>query len=246
MATGTNRPMPSTEPSAAPGPGTSPGTQALVIHSDLRCPWAHVAVHRLLAAAERRGLGGELRIDHRWFPLGEEATLEDAAALDRELAAIAALEPDAGWTTWADRDATFPASTRRAAAWVQAAKAVGSDASTALDRALRRSLFAEAADIDDDAVIERVAGVVPDLDVAAVRAELASGRPDAELDRQAEVSASDAVPASPTIVAADGTSWTNPGIDFDVGDDGVPVVRHDDPGVHDQIIETFLATKQYD
>jgi predicted DsbA family dithiol-disulfide isomerase len=222
------------------------GTHALVVYSDLRCPWAHVAVHRLLAAAERRGVGSELFIDHRWFPLGDEALPDDAEALDRELGAIRAIEPDAGWSTWADSDHPFPTSSRRAAAWVQAAKAASPDASAALDRALRRALFAERADLTDDEVIEGIAADLASLDLDAVRAELSSERPEAELDRQREQSATDLVPASPTIVAADGTSWTNPGVDFEVGGDGTPEIEHDDPAVYDEIIETYLAQRHYD
>lgn len=222
------------------------GTNALVVYSDLRCPWAHVAVHRLLAAAERRGIGSELLIDHRWFPLGDEATPDDAEALDRELGAIAAIEPDAGWTTWADSDRPFPTSSDRAAAWVQAAKAASPDASALLDRALRRALFAERADLTDDDTIEAVAAGLASLDLDAVRAELASGRPEAELDRQRQQSETDAVPASPTIVAADGTSWTNPGIDFATDDVGTPMIEDDDPAVYDEIIETYLAHRHYD
>lgn len=222
------------------------GTQALVVYSDLRCPWAHVAVHRLLAAAERRGVGSELLIDHRWFPLDDEATPGDAEALDRKLGAIGAIEPDAGWTTWAGSGRTFPASSDRAAAWVQAAKAASPDASASLDRALRRALFAERADLTDDRVIEEIAVGLASLDLDAVRAELASGRPEAELERQREQSSTELVPASPTIVAADGSSWTNPGIDFEADDAGIPQIEHDDPAVYDEIIETYLAQRHYD
>ena len=237
--------MPTGEP-AATGPVVGPaGTQAIAVHSDLRCPWAHVAVHRLLGTAERLGVADELVVDHRWFPLGEDATPQDPAALDRELAAIGALEPDAGWTEWSGRDVTFPTSARTAAAWVQAAKATSPQASTVLDRALRRALFAGGRDIADESVIADVASGLDGVDVDAVRREVASGRPDAELDRQAEVASSDAIPASPTIVVAGGNVWVNPGIEFDI-EGGVPQIRGDDPSVYDEIIETFLAARQYD
>jgi len=238
--------MASPEPSAPAGVAVGPaGTQSIVVHSDLRCPWAHVAVHRLLEAADRRGIAGELVIDHRWFPIGDDGVPGSAEALDRKLAPIAALEPGAGWTTWADRDRAFPLDSRPAAAWVQGAKAVSPQASTALDRALRRALFEQGRDIADESVVEEVAASVPDLRVDAVRAEVASGRPGAELDRQAEVAASDAVPASPTIVLAGGETWVNPGIEMAMAD-GVPEIGADDPGVYDEILDTFLASKQYD
>lgn len=239
--------MSPTESTDAPGTAVGPaGTQALVVHSDLRCPWARVAVHRLLAAADRRGATGTLTIDHRWFPVGEGDDPVDPAELDRELAAVAPLLPDVGWATWSDADVAFPTSTRRAAAWVQAAKAASPQASMTLDLALRDALFADARDIADDAVIEAIAADVPDLDVPLVQAELASGRPDIELDRHAEVAASGAVELSPTIVAAERSSWANPGIELDVDDHGTVQVRSDDPAVHDEILETFLTTRHYD
>ena len=245
--TGTKRTMASTDraPSneAAIGPA---GSQSLVVHSDLRCPWARIAVHRLRRAADRRGITGELVVDHRWFPLGDDATPGDPAVLDRELAAIGALEPDLEWETWAELGHDFPSSSRSAAAWVQAAKGVSPAASVTLDAALREALFAQGRPIDDDEELGRIAATVPDLDLDQLRSELGSGRPEAELERQAEVSSTDAVPASPTIVAVDGRAWTNPGVEFEMGDDHVPSIGADDPSVYDDIIDAFLAGKQYD
>ena len=229
------------DPSVAPA-----GTQGLAVHSDLRCPWARIAVHRLLGAAERRGIGGELVIDHRWFPLGDEAAPGDPSELDRRLAAIGPIEPDLAWATWAELDHPFPTSSRLASAWVQAAKAAGPDASAALDRALREALFADGADIADPQVLEQVAGDVAGLDLDELRAELDSGRPDAELDRHAEAAERDEIPASPTIVAADGTIWTNPGIEHGTDDDGLPRVESDDPTAYDDIVDAFIAAKHYD
>lgn len=231
------------------GPGAAAvaptGTNALVVYSDPRCPWAHVAVHRLLTEVDRRGVGSEVNLDHRWFPLGDDAMPSDLDALDRKLEPIRALAPDAGWRSWAASDRSFPESSDLAAAWVQAAKRDSPDASAAFDRALRRALFAEGRDIDDGSVLAEVAEAVPDLDAQLVRNEVASGRPAGELARHAELAESDLVPASPTIVLADGTTWTNPGIEFRM-EDGVPVVEADDPEVYGEIVEAFLAQRHYD
>jgi predicted DsbA family dithiol-disulfide isomerase len=241
---GTNRTMPPTghAPSAS-GAARPAGTQSLAVHSDIRCPWAHVAVHRLLDAAERRGIGGELHIDHRWFPIGDGLG-DDPEALAAELATVSELEPGAGWSEPAGR--SFPGSGRLAAEWVQAAKAVSPSASVGLDRALRRALFADGLPVDDGPTVDRIAADLLGADVVRVRAELESGRPGTELDRHAEVAAGGDVAASPTIVLADGRSWTNPGIEVEHADDGGPVVRSDDPSVHDEIVEAFLTLKHYD
>jgi len=151
----------SPEQTTPPGSDVGPnGTQAVAFHSDLRCPWARLAIHRLTAAAERRGVRGEMLLDHRWFPLGDDAIPSDGAVLDREVAAIGALVPELGWTSWADADRAFPASSRRAAGWVQAAKAVGPQASVELDLALREALWADGADLEDDDELARIAGTV--------------------------------------------------------------------------------------
>lgn len=233
------------DPASTPGAGAvaPAGTHAVALYSDLRCPWAHVAVSRLLAAIDRHG--AEIHVDHRWFPLGDDAMPVDAEALDRTLGPFRDLEPDAGWHEWAGSGTIFPRSADLAATWVQAAKRESPAASAALDRALRIALFRDGRDIADGSVVAEVAGTVPDLRVDPVRREVTSGRPAAELARHAELAESDLVAASPTIVLADGTTWTNPGIDTHT-EDGVPVVDGDDPGVYDEIVEAFLAQRHYD
>jgi len=166
------------------------GSHAVVVHSDLRCPWAHVAVHRLLRAAEGLGVERELGLDHRWFPL-DDPLPTDAVALDRMLAPVQAVEPGAGWRSWADEDTVPAGSARLAAAWVQAAKAQSPAASMALDRAFRQALFADHRDLDDPSTVADVAAAVDEVDLEAAAAEVRSGRPDAELDRHAQVSTSD-------------------------------------------------------
>ncbi len=234
----------SAEP-AAPTPAAPSGTNAVVVHSDLRCPWAHVAVHRLLSAVDREGMGSELLIDHRWFPLGDGAMPDDPADVDRKLEPLHALEPGLDWHRWADGGVDFPRGSRLAAAWVQGAKQVGPAASVALDRALRTALFVDGRDISDPAVIEEVAASVEVVDLDVVRAEVESGRPDAELDRQAELAGCEAVPVSPTVVLADGSTWANPGIESRT-EDGTPVVESDDPGVYAEIVDAYRAQRHYD
>lgn len=246
-AMASDAPNEQTDVVAAPGASvaTPSGTNAVAVYSDLRCPWARVAVERLLAAVERSGVETELSIDHRWFPLGDEAMPSDGEALDRTLGPIGSLDPDAEWHRWAGSDASFPESSNLAAAWVQAAKLISPAASVALDRALRDALFAHGRDIADESVVADVAAGLDGVDVDAVRSEVGSGRPEVELERHAEIVHSELVPASPTIVLGDGTAWTNPGVEFHT-EDGAPVIDSDGPGVYGEIVQAFLAQRHYD
>lgn len=242
---------PTDERDRTSSPGASPaapaGTAALALYSDPRCPWARIGVRRLLAAVDARGVGTELTIDHRWFPLADDAMPAGGEALDAKLEPLRTLEPSTDWHRWSDGASGFPSSSDAAAAWIQAAKRVGPEACVALDLAIREALFAHGRDIADEEVLAEVAATVPavaaDLDV--LRSEVASGRPQEDLARQAELAATDLVPASPTIVLTDGTTWVNPGIAFHA-DDGVPVIESDDPGVHGDIVDAFLALRHYD
>lgn len=64
----------------------------IVVHSDIGCPWAHVAVWRLHDARRRIGLEGAVSFDHRGFPL--ELFLADGTNLQNP-----GIEP-----SWEERD----------------------------------------------------------------------------------------------------------------------------------------------
>lgn len=220
-----------------------PDSNAVAIYTDLRCPWAHVAVHRLLTALEEAGLESEIAIDLRAVPL-ENVGDVDREHLVRTARMLAEEIPEAGWDGVPDSSA-FPTSSLRALAHVQAAKSSSSTAAVALHRVLRRMLWVEGRDIDDDAVIAEAVAEVPELDPRRLLDELDSGRPAAELDVDTARVASGLVTASPTVVLPDGTSWTNPGIETHEGDDG-PVLDHDDPSVYDAILDRVVAQRTYD
>lgn len=220
-----------------------PDSNAVAVYSDLRCPWAHVAVHRLLTAVEHAGLGGEIAIDHRAAPL-ELAGDVDVEELVAAAELLSDAVPEALWEHRFDDAGSFPRSSLRALAHVQAAKAASPEASVALDRELRHKLWSEGRDIDDPSVIAEAVAQVPDLDPQRLADELDSGRPEAEIQRHADA-AGDLVAASPTLVLPNGTSWTNPGIETSRGDHG-PVLERDDPTVYDEILDRFLALRTYD
>lgn len=221
------------------------GSQGLVVFSDIICPWAHIGVTRLLRTVHDRGLEGEINIDHRAFPLEVVNDREPSRDhFDRMVEALRDVEPDAGWSTW-DDEHEFPTSSLLAIEAVQAAKAVSPHASAELDRALRRAVFADSRPIDRLDTIMEVARETG-LDLEAFEPELRSGRARREVDDQTTWAGTDAIPASPTIVFPDGSTRVNPGIDFEMDDDGRPQIRSDDPGAYDRLVEGYLEQRTYD
>lgn len=228
----------------------SVGAAALVVWSDITCPWAHLAVHRLLAARRAAGLEGELSVDHRALPSElVSGRVRPKPAVDAEAAQLAELEPDAGWRPFADHEWTWPATTLPALEAVQAAKLQGPDASVALDAALRRAVFHDSRCISAVPVILDVAAGVDGLDVDELRAELRSGRPVREVWAQVDEAAASGITISPTVLLADGTRFENPGISSRrVSSDGSAklVIDSDDPAIYLRLVERAMSAKEFD
>jgi predicted DsbA family dithiol-disulfide isomerase len=210
---------------------------SIVVHSDLGCPWAHVAVHRLLAARDRLGLSADdVVLDHRPFALeivNERPT--PWRVLTAEVPVAGGLEPGAGWQVWQGDLATWPVSTLLALEAVQVAKEQGLAASERLDRALRVAFFGQSRCISMRHVVLAVASECG-VDRAALQEALDSGR-----GRSAVVNGGDqpGVKGSPHVFLPDGTDVHNPGVTIEwEGDHGVgfPVVTKDDPAVYDELL----------
>ena len=220
----------------------------IVVCSDIACPWAHIAVHRLDRAIRDRGLGSELTVDHRAFPLevvNDRPTPKQL--LDSEVQVCAAVEPDAGWSF--DPDPwTYPVSTLPALEAVQAAKAQGSDVSVRLDRALRRAMFAEWRCLAVHAVVFEIAASVDGVDVDALRDVVRSGDARAEVWNQLDAALQADVPGSPTFVLPDGTRSHNPGIELrgEHDGDGSIVVDADDHEAIGALVDAAVALRPAD
>lgn len=218
-------------------PPVAAGT--LVIWGDIACPWATLAVFRLHRIRARLDLQARVRFDLRAFCLElVNGRPTPKSVLDSEVPVVAALEPDAGWRMWQAPESQYPVSTFTALAAVEAAKAQGLPASERLDLALRRALFSESRCISILPIVEEVAGAA-DLDVAALRQELSSGRPFTAVLRQHSERDSWGVTGSPHLFLPDGHSVFNPGIeDRAVGDDRehFVVVDSDDPSVYTDLL----------
>jgi predicted DsbA family dithiol-disulfide isomerase len=216
----------------------APGT--VVVWSDIACPWATLAVHRLLTTRSRLGLDGRVRLDHRPFPLelfNQRPT--PRRVLAAEVPVVGALAPDFGWQLWQRPESEWPVTTLPALEAVQAAKEQGLDASEQLDHGLRRAVFAESRCISLRHVILDVAEQCPAVDAGTLGKALDEGRA-----RQALFARDDAVQGSPHLFLPDGTDAHNPGIGMHWEGDhgrGFPVVDADDPSVYENLLRGAAA-----
>jgi predicted DsbA family dithiol-disulfide isomerase len=221
----------------------APGT--IVAFTDIACPWAGVAVHRLHAARSRLGLEGEVELDHHAFSL-ELVNRRPISkrVLDSEVPVAGALVPDAGWQMWHRPAEEWPVTTLPALEAVQAAKAQGLGASAALDRALRRALFVESRCVALRAVVVEVARSCPEIDADALAEALDDGRARRQVMDDLARAQSDEVQGSPHLFLPDGSDVHNPGVQFHwqgAHGRGFPVVDADDPSVFDDLLRRAAA-----
>ena len=218
-------------------PDVAPRTVA--VYSDLTCPWAHLAVHRLHATRQRLDLDEAVTFDHRAFPLevfNERPT--PWRILSAEVPVVGGLDPDAGWEVWQAEPYTWPVTSLLAMEAVQAAKEQGLRASERLDRALRAAFFAHSRCISSRHVILAVASAAG-LDVPALQEALDDGRARRTVFEQQREGAGGTIKGSPHLFLADGTEMHNPGIQMEWAGEhgrGFPVVSKDDPGVYEELL----------
>lgn len=215
----------------------APGT--IVVFSDVGCPWAHLAVHRLLVARHRLGLDDEVVLDHRAFPLEVfNRRPTPRLVLSAEVPVVGGLDPDAGWQVWQGDLATWPVTTLLALEAVQAAKEQGLAASERLDRALRVAFFGQSRCISMRHVVLDVADACG-VDAEALREALDEGRARRTVFEQCQSAEDGDVKGSPHVFLPDGSDAHNPGIEMEwVGEHGAgfPVIGKDDPRVYDDLV----------
>ncbi|MDQ4068263.1 MAG: hypothetical protein M3203_02100 [Actinomycetota bacterium] len=217
----------------------APGT--IVVYGDLGCPWAHLAVHRLLATRAALGLDDRVVLDHRAFIL-EMANDEPTPRriLDAEIPVLGALDPGAGWQMWQGDEWAWPVTMLPALEAVEAAKEQGLRASEQLDRALRVAFFGESRCISMRHVILDVARRGPEVDGDALADALDDGSARrAVVDQHRLAMGSDGVKGSPHVFLPDGTDVHNPGIEMRWEGEhgrGFPVVTKDDPSIYGDLL----------
>lgn len=219
-----------------------PGT--LVVFSDIACPWAHLAVHRLHERREALGLVGEVKFDHRAFPLEVVNRAGTSKPfLEVEIEALQGLEPSAGWQVWRGEPWTWPVTMLPALEAVQAAKQQSHEAAEALDLALRKAFFGASRCISLRHVILQVARSVPAVDADRLQKDLDSGAARSSVLQDHE-SAGEAVRGSPHVFLPDGTDAFNPGVESHW--DGKPgrgtlVVDRNDVSVYDDLLQRAVS-----
>jgi predicted DsbA family dithiol-disulfide isomerase len=123
---------------------------------------------------------------------------------------------------------------------VQAVKVQSLAASEALDRGLRRALYADSRCISLRHVILEVATETDAVDVAALAAALDDGRARRALIDDWRTAQGDEVRGSAHLFAPDGTNAQNPGIEIGWEEDGTAAGRYwierDDPSAVEDLV----------
>ena len=215
-------------------------TQQIVVWSDIACPWATLAVHRLHQERSRLGLDEQVVLDHRAFPLElVNGRCTPRRVLAAEVPVVGALAPDFVWQMWQAPDSEWPVTTLPALEAVQAAKEQSLGASEALDLALRRAFFAESRCISMRHVVLDVAALTPEVDSDALAKALDNGSGRHAVIEQWHEAVDGPVKGSPHLYLPDGSDVPNPGITMHWEGDhgkGFPVVEKDDPSVFEQLL----------
>ena len=230
-----------------PGYGTvvkiAPGSIAL--WSDIACPWATLAVHRLRTTRARLGLDRRVVIDHRVFPLElVNGRCTPRRILGAEVPVVGRLAPEFGWQVWQAPESEWPVTTLPALEAVQAAKEQGLDVSEALDHALRVAFFAESRCVSMRHVILDVARTITSLDVDALTKALDAGGARHVVIEQWRAATDGPVKGSPHLFLPDGTDVANPGVTMHwEGEHGLgfPVVDGDDPSVYEHLLSAVAT-----
>lgn len=214
------------------------GPRTIQVWSDLLCPFAHLAIHRLRIARDR--LGVRVELDHHTFAVELFDGPHPRPGTDSEAAGLGHLEPGAGFRLWTAPDWTYPSTVLLAAEAVHAAKEQGLRQSEDLDYALRRAFWHESRSIAHRQVILDVAAETGTVDVPALTEALDSGRYRAAIFADHAVARTDAVQGSPHLFLPDGTAAHNPGVSVrweGPWASGYPIAENTDPGWADRLLE---------
>ena len=238
---------------AHPGVGTDPpeplagAPSALVVFSDVACPWATVTVLRLHAARAELAVGSELPIVHLAHPLELVHNRPlPRRIIDAEVPACASATPDFGWSLWQGRLDEYAVSSLLAVEAVQAARRQSERAAEDLDRALREALFVRSRCITLRHEVLAAARRCPSVDAQRLAEDLDRGVARAAVMRQSRAARGGAAPCSGFVVLPDGTGWCNPGVTTAwIGPPmprGAPRIERDDPSIYRDLVRTAAGT----
>jgi predicted DsbA family dithiol-disulfide isomerase len=217
--------------------------QRIEIWSDIHCPWALIAVHRLRQARER--LGAEITFTPRAWPLewvNERGTPRDIVAA--ETAVLAGHEPDL-FNAYANESwpSTFlPAFELVAAARRCQGPAVAED----VDYALRLAFFRDSVDVSIAAGLRQALGIASGLnggiDVDAVMTTWTDSPVRADVAADFRHSRQLPIQGSPQIFWPDGSTTHNPGMTDHYWRGGLMRINSADPGEPERLLRAHGAT----
>ena len=232
------------EPQSAPRETVTvvPGT--IAVFSDLTCPFAHVAIHRLFETRTRLGLDDNRPARPSRLP---DRTPERRS---RHPARLGLRDPGSGRPRAGRRLANLarprlphPSTVLPAFEAVQAAKAQSLAISERLDRALRCAFWAQSRPIHLHNELITVASTVDGIDVDDLDRALRRGTYRHRIFDDLDVVRSGAVSMSPHLFLPNGTDIANPGIQLHWQGPwaaGFPVIDSDDPGIYEALLRTAL------
>ena len=217
-------------------PTPAPGT--ITVWSDVGCPWATLALHRLYAARQRLDLDDQIVVDHELFLLEDvNQAPTRPQAHDAEIPVIGTRAPELHLTLWHRDPSTWPVSTALANEAVHAAKRQSLRASEELDMALRLAFFRDSRCISLLHEVIAVAETCGRIDVGALAAALDDGSARGEMMRAYRAHVDD-VQGSPHFVLPDGDEIHNPGMElhWEGTAGGYPVIDKDEPSVYEDLV----------
>jgi len=218
----------------------------LVVYGDIGCPWSHLAVYRLHKARRLAGLEEALAFDVRSFPLelfNDRPTPKHI--LTAEIPVAGGLDPEAGWSLWADHPGKWPVTMLPPMEAVYAAKEQGLGPADRFDRALRVAFFRDSRCVSMHHEIVAVASDVDGLDANEIDRALVAGRFRHKIFDDMQIATDNDVQGSPQVFLSDGSDAHNPGIEmhWEKEDEGIgfPAIDRDDPSVYDRLVRRAVG-----
>jgi predicted DsbA family dithiol-disulfide isomerase len=212
------------------------------IWSDIHCPWALVALHRLRQARAR--LGAEVVFVPRAWPLewvnGRGTPLDIVSV---EVAALASHEPDL-FNRY--RGSSWPSTFLPAFELVAAAGRVGGAVlAEHVDYALRIAFFRDSVDVSIEAGLRQSLDLAreydPGCDVDAVLSTWRTQGVRSDVVRDFQESQGVAIQGSPQILFPDGTSAHNPGMTDHYWRGGLVRINSTDPGEPGRLLSNSVT-----
>ncbi|WIY01108.1 DsbA family protein [Amycolatopsis mongoliensis] len=207
------------------------------VWSDIHCPWAYVAVHRLRRARDAHGL--DVVFAPRAWPLewvNRRGTPRDIVTT--ETAALASHEPElfAAYT-----GESWPSTFLPAFELVAAARRLyGLRAAEDIDFALRLAFFRDGVDVSIRAGLAEALVIANGLNAGVVPAEVEDAwlrtNPRADVDEDFRASGGLPIQGSPQIFWPDGSTTHNPGMTDHRWRGGLVHIGHTEPGAAERLL----------